>query len=153
MTRRVPSTDGVDVAIHELAGTASRQHPVLLVSHATGFHGHAYLPIAKRLAPAVHSVAFDFRGHGDTPAPPDWTVDWESYGDDAVAAAVEHALFAQDPKRRYLVVPNEPQAQRTIRKQIAQLVELNEGPVSTYDRATLIKMLDDALAGSRPGTQ
>jgi NAD(P)-dependent dehydrogenase (short-subunit alcohol dehydrogenase family) len=72
---------------------------------------------------------------------------------DAVAAAVEHALFAADPKRRYLVVPNEPQAQRTIRKQIAQLVELNEGHVYTYDRATLIKMLDEALARSRPRTQ
>lgn len=72
---------------------------------------------------------------------------------DAVAAAVEHALFAAEPKRRYLVVPNEPQAQRTIRKQIAQLVELNEGQIYTYDRATLIKMLDEALAGSRPRTQ
>lgn len=70
-----------------------------------------------------------------------------------VAAAVEHALFASDPKRRYLVVPNEPQAQRTIRKQIAQLVELNEGHVYTYDRAMLIKMLDEALAGSRPRTE
>jgi hypothetical protein len=66
---------------------------------------------------------------------------------------VEHALFATDPKRRYLVVPNEQQAQRTIRKQIAQLVELNEGHVYTYDRATLIKMLDEALAKSRPRTQ
>lgn len=71
---------------------------------------------------------------------------------DAVAAAVEHALFAENPQRRYLVVPNEPQAQRTIKKQIAQLVELNEGQVYTYDRATLIKMLDEALAGSRPRT-
>jgi NAD(P)-dependent dehydrogenase (short-subunit alcohol dehydrogenase family) len=71
---------------------------------------------------------------------------------DAVAAAVEHALFAAQPKRRYLVVPNEPQAQRTIRKQIAQLVELNEGQAYTYDRATLIKMLDEALAESRPRT-
>ena len=50
-------------------------------------------------------------------------------------------------------MPNEPQAQRTIRKQIAQLVELNEGQVYTYDRATLIKMLDEALAGSRPRTE
>jgi hypothetical protein len=70
-----------------------------------------------------------------------------------VCAAVEHALFATDPQRRYLVVPNEPQAQRTIRKQIAQLVELNEGHVYTYDRATLIKMLDEALAGSRGRTE
>jgi hypothetical protein len=48
--------------------------------------------------------------------------------------------------------PNEPQAQRTIRKQIAQLVELNEGQAYTYDRAALIKMLDEALAESRPRT-
>lgn len=72
---------------------------------------------------------------------------------DAVAAAVEHALFAKEPKRRYLVVPNESQAQRTIKKQIDQLVELNEGHAYTYDRATLIKMLDEALVGSRPRTQ
>jgi NAD(P)-dependent dehydrogenase (short-subunit alcohol dehydrogenase family) len=71
---------------------------------------------------------------------------------DAVAAAVEHALFAANPKRRYLVVPNQPQAERTIKKQIAQLVELNEGQTYTYDRAALIKMLDEALAGSRPRT-
>ncbi len=70
-----------------------------------------------------------------------------------MAAAVEHALFAADPKRLYLVVPDEPQAQRTIRKQIAQLVELNEGHAYTYDRATLIKMLDEALAGSRPRSE
>jgi pimeloyl-ACP methyl ester carboxylesterase len=84
---RVPSSDGVSVAVHELAGTAAPQHPVLLVAHATGFHGHAYLPIAKRLAPLVHTVAFDFRGHGDTPRPPDWPVDWARYGDDALVAA------------------------------------------------------------------
>ena len=72
---------------------------------------------------------------------------------DAVAAAVEHALFATDPKRRYLVTPNEPQAQRTIQKQMEQLVELNEGQPYTYDRAALIKMLDEALVGSRPRTQ
>lgn len=85
--RRVPSSDGVTVAVHELAGAAGPQHPVLLIAHATGFHGHAYLPIAKRLAPRIHTVAFDFRGHGDTPRPPDWQVDWERYGDDAVVAA------------------------------------------------------------------
>lgn len=66
-----------------------------------------------------------------------------------VAAAVERALFEPAPKRRYLVVANEDQAGRTIRKQIQQLVQLNEGQPYTYDRAALVKMLDDALAGSR----
>lgn len=72
---------------------------------------------------------------------------------DPVAAAVEHALFATDPKRRYLVTPVESQAQRTLQKQLKQLVELNEGQPYTYDRAALIKMLDEALVGSRPRTQ
>lgn len=72
---------------------------------------------------------------------------------DSVAAAVEHALFATDPKRRYLVTPIESQAQRTLQKQMKQLVELNEGQPYTYDRAALIKMLDEALVGSRPRTQ
>jgi NAD(P)-dependent dehydrogenase (short-subunit alcohol dehydrogenase family) len=72
---------------------------------------------------------------------------------DDVAAAFLAALSDPQPKRRYLVVPLEDQARRTIQKQIAQLVELNEGHKYTYDRETLIKMLDAALAGSRPRTQ
>jgi len=69
---------------------------------------------------------------------------------DAVAAAFAAALSEHKPKRRYLVVPVEDQARRTIKKQIEQLVQLNEGHAFTYDRETLIKMLDEALAGSRP---
>jgi hypothetical protein len=38
----------------------------------------------------------------------------------------------------------------TIKAQIAQLVQLNEGQRYTYDRAALIKMLDAALKSARP---
>jgi hypothetical protein len=72
---------------------------------------------------------------------------------DEVAAAVVHALFDPNPKRRYMVVPNEREAELTIRKQIAQLVQLNEGHPYTYDREALVKMLDEALAPSRPRTK
>ncbi len=72
---------------------------------------------------------------------------------DEVAEAVEQALFEPNPKHRYLVVPNQEQAEITIRKQIEQLVQLNEGQRYTYDRNTLIKMLDEALAHARPKTQ
>jgi len=71
---------------------------------------------------------------------------------DEVAAAVEQALFEPEPKRRYMVVPNEQEAEITIRKQIEQLVQLNEGQPYAYDRATLIKMLDEALTKARPPT-
>lgn len=69
---------------------------------------------------------------------------------DEVAAAVEQALFEPEPKRRYLVVPNQEEAEITIRKQIEQLVQLNEGQPYTYDRMALVKMLDEALAKARP---
>jgi len=69
---------------------------------------------------------------------------------DEVAAAVERALFEATPKRRYMVVPEQREAEVTIRKQIEQLVQLNEGQPYTYDREALIKMLDEALATARP---
>jgi NAD(P)-dependent dehydrogenase (short-subunit alcohol dehydrogenase family) len=71
---------------------------------------------------------------------------------DEVAVAVEQALFEPDPKRRYMVVPNQDEAELTIRKQIEQLVQLNEGQPYTYDRAALVKMLEEALAKGRPQT-
>lgn len=64
---------------------------------------------------------------------------------DEVADAVEKALFEPNPKRRYMVVPSQQEAEITIKKQIEQLVQLNEGQPYTYDRATLIKMLDEGL--------
>lgn len=85
--RRVPSSDGISVAVHELAGESGLDHPVVLVAHATGFHGHAYLPMAEALAPRFHTFALDFRGHGDTALESGWVVQWELYGDDAIAAA------------------------------------------------------------------
>jgi len=69
---------------------------------------------------------------------------------DEVAAAVELALFEENPKRRYMTTPSQDEAAVTIRKQIAQLVELNEGHAYTYDRDALVKMLDEALATARP---
>lgn len=69
---------------------------------------------------------------------------------DEVAAAVERALFEPAPKRRYMVVPDQHEAEITIRKAIQELVQLNEGQAYTYDRDSLVKMLDEALATARP---
>lgn len=67
---------------------------------------------------------------------------------DEVAAAFLHALFDDNPKHRYMVVPNQREAEITIKKAIEELVQLNEGQEYTYDRETLIEMLDEALSVS-----
>ena len=89
-----------------------------------------------------------------------WGSDKTQYPEpDEVAVAVEHALFEPSPKRRYLVIPrhftdpiNTGLAEQTIRKQLEQLVQLNEGQPYTFDRASLVKMLDEALRTARPRT-
>jgi hypothetical protein len=50
-------------------------------------------------------------------------------------------------------VPVEGEAEVVIRRQIARLVELNEGQRYTFDRQALIRMLDEKLQGSRPRTK
>ena len=67
---------------------------------------------------------------------------------DEVSAALMHAMFDDNPKRRYMVVPNPQEAEATIRQMIRELVQLNEGQEYTYDRDTLVAMLDTALAES-----
>jgi NAD(P)-dependent dehydrogenase (short-subunit alcohol dehydrogenase family) len=66
-----------------------------------------------------------------------------------VAAVVEKALFESNPKRRYMVAPDAQQAAVAIQAQIEHLVEINENQPYTYDRDTLVKMLDVALQESR----
>ena len=62
-----------------------------------------------------------------------------------VAQAALHAMFSENPKRRYLVVPNWGQAEVTIKKQIQELAQLNQNHTYSYGRDELVKMLDEAL--------
>jgi NAD(P)-dependent dehydrogenase (short-subunit alcohol dehydrogenase family) len=63
-----------------------------------------------------------------------------------VAAAVMKALFDDNPKPRYLVVPTQEQAYWTISRAIERMVEQNHDHKFSYDREALIEMLDAALA-------
>jgi len=81
------------------------------------------------------------------------SVDRSKYKEpDEVADAVEQALIEPIPKHRYLVTPNQDEAEWAINSLIGQLVQLNEGQQYTYSRNQLVKMLDDALAHARPRT-
>jgi NAD(P)-dependent dehydrogenase (short-subunit alcohol dehydrogenase family) len=79
---------------------------------------------------------------------------------DEVAVAVKQALSEPNVKRRYLAIPRDAKdrinprlPERLIRWQMKKVVQWNEGHAYTFDRATLIKMLDDELATARPRTE
>lgn len=79
---RVASTDGVELALHDLEGNG----PSLLMAHATGFHGRVWLPLADRLRDHFHLFSLDFRGHGASTPPEDLDFDWNGVADDVLAA-------------------------------------------------------------------
>ena len=82
---KVASTDNVDIAVYDYEPNSTL--PTVLLSHATGFHGRCFEPIAQQLAPTNHCIAFDYRGHGDSVISYDWQVRWNAYGDDVLAVA------------------------------------------------------------------
>jgi pimeloyl-ACP methyl ester carboxylesterase len=93
VARTVASTDGVQVVVYDEPGDGT---PILF-SHATGFHGRVFAPVAARLT-AHPRTTFDYRGYGDTAAPRDRTLHWEAFGDDALAVARDvHARHGGRP--------------------------------------------------------
>lgn len=79
----IPSLDGVGIVFHDFGGAGS---PVLL-SHATGFHGHCMERIGSFLRDEHHVAAFDHRGYGDADPVDPVHLQWRDYGGDALVAA------------------------------------------------------------------
>jgi hypothetical protein len=69
---------------------------------------------------------------------------------DDVAAAVAGFLVDANPKRRYMVVPVQMEAEVTIKKALQEIVQLNQAQRFTYDRKALVEMLDAELAKVQP---
>lgn len=82
---RIPSSDGVVLALHDLGGSG----PPLVVVHATGFCGRAYELLAAPLAAHHHVWALDLRGHGDSTVPGDGNFSWDAFAGDLLVA-VDH---------------------------------------------------------------
>lgn len=68
---------------------------------------------------------------------------------DDVTAAVVHALFDPVPKANYLVVPNQEEAEWTIRKILEEAAELNAKHEFSYSDEELVQMLREATAAQR----
>ena len=64
---------------------------------------------------------------------------------DEVTEAFMHALFSEEPLLRYMVVPNQQEAERTIATKLNELVQLNTWSPHGYSRDELVQMLDAVL--------
>lgn len=110
------------------------------------YKSHIRRTTAARIASAMESsgaeVSDDMQARLEAVAESELTMDEP----DDVSAALVHALSVEAPHRRYLVVPTEEQADRTIRKAIEELVQLNTWGPYSYSREELVEMLDEALA-------
>ncbi|MGH9279158.1 MAG: alpha/beta fold hydrolase [Acidimicrobiales bacterium] len=100
--RRLPSTDGVEVAVYDWAGAGLRDPNAvaglrdpnavaggrpLLFAHATGMCAGVWAPLASRLAPAFGSYGLDLRGHGRSTQPAHGTEGiWRGFTADVRAA-------------------------------------------------------------------
>ena len=83
----IDSSDGVRVALHDLGGPGGgATTPVLLFSHATGFHGRVWEPLASLLSDQFRCVSVDLRGHGMSELPPEAGLAWSGMADDVLAA-------------------------------------------------------------------
>ena len=82
----------------------------------------------KQLASCRERVKSGIQGEGVAP--------------DVVAAAIEHALFNDKPRKRYLVVPQQREAGWTIAKSIEEMLLLNVGHKHSYTRDELVELID-----------
>lgn len=82
--RRLRSSDGVRVAVHDLGGLASR--PPLLLVHGTSFCAQVFARLAVQLGSTYHCLAIDLRGHGLTTTPDGLDYAWTGFADDVLAA-------------------------------------------------------------------
>jgi len=69
---------------------------------------------------------------------------------DDVALAALDFMSSDSPKRRYMVVPNQGEADLTLRQGMREIAQLNQGHAFSHTRDELVAMLDDALRESPP---
>ena len=86
---RIPSSDGVTLAVHDLGG----EGPDLLLVHANGFHGRVWDPMVDALR-GFRSWSVDLRAHGDSPLPAGVGLSWDGFADDVLAVIDQLGLHA-----------------------------------------------------------
>lgn len=93
-TALLASTDGVEVAVHDLGGHDGG--PVVLLVHATGFNAGAWRPFAAALLPRHRVIAIDVRGHGMATTPEGIDFAWRGISED-VATVLDSGVLPDGP--------------------------------------------------------
>jgi pimeloyl-ACP methyl ester carboxylesterase len=94
-TQRVASTSGVTIAVTDWGHGLNDTRPVLVMSHATGLHGHCYVPFVNQFEAIFRCVALDQRAQGDSTVPSDGNLGWTGVADDVAAAIDALGLFGR----------------------------------------------------------
>jgi len=82
----VTSSEGQRIALHDLSDPATPvDAPLLLFSHATGFHGRVWTQMATHLNDRFRCLALDYRGHGLSTLAQGASLAWSRMADDALA--------------------------------------------------------------------
>lgn len=85
----------------------------------------------------------------------EWENNWVTRGDGDLSSLpgpafiverVEHALFDDNPQKRYMVVGDADRADRTMRALLERMLQLNKNQPYTLDRQGLINLLDEEMA-------
>jgi len=99
ITEHISSTDLVELSVYKYglideskdksrkSQSRHNTNSVVMLSHATGFHGRCFDPVVESLQTDYECTSFDFRGYGDSVLDKDWAVDWQGYCDDALTVA------------------------------------------------------------------
>jgi NAD(P)-dependent dehydrogenase (short-subunit alcohol dehydrogenase family) len=72
---------------------------------------------------------------------------------DDVALAALDFFTSDDPKQRYMVVPNQNEALMTIRQALQEMAQLNERHAFSFGRDALVELLDEALEEFPPSAE
>ncbi len=91
VSSRIRGEGGIDLAVHDWGGDGT---PTVL-AHPTGFHGRVWAPVAELLVASGFRVwSFDFRGHGDSTAPPvaEHAYSWRGFAEDVLAVVLAIGL-------------------------------------------------------------
>jgi NAD(P)-dependent dehydrogenase (short-subunit alcohol dehydrogenase family) len=143
------SKHGVEAYTDALAAELARFNVAVAVVEPGNFKSQILVSMVKRMEASGYSA--EGSRYGSMLDMISGPLDRSQYeAPDAVAQAALDFLSSASPKRRYMIVPNQYEADITLRQAFREVAQLNEGHPFSHSRDELVAMLDEALGVPRP---